>query len=169
MEILQYLVQALSSIPPQLATVVLAMVPVGELRGALPVALTLYKLPVIEAMFWSIVGNMLPVYLLLVFFEKTAAWLQQHSPLADRLLQKLYDRTRHKLDGKVEKYGPWALTLFVAVPLPVTGAWTGSLAAFVFGLPKKQAFLAILAGVVIAAVIVTFVTVGVTATVQRFF
>ncbi len=168
METIQFLARALTAIPPQLATVILAMLPVGELRGALPVALTLYKLPLAEAMFWSIVGNMLPIYFLLVFFEKGAAWLQKHSPLADRLLQRLYERTRRKLGRDVEKYGYWALTIFVAIPLPATGAWSGALAAFVFGLPKKKAFLAILAGVVIAAVAVALLTLGAAATIKRF-
>jgi len=81
----------------------------------------------------------------------------------------LFDRTRRKLTGRVEKYGYWALTLFVAVPLPVTGAWTGALAAFVFGLPKKKALLAIFVGVCISATIVTLVTVGSSALFTSFF
>jgi len=75
-------------------------------------------------------------------------------------MQKLFERTRRKLNGRVEKYGYWALTLFVAIPLPVTGAWTGTLAAFVFGLPKKASFIAIFIGVCISATIVTLVTLG---------
>lgn len=152
--------QQLQSIPPQVATLLLASIPVGELRGALPVALTVYKLPLAQAVFWSILGNMLPVYFLLLFFEKGSAWISARSPYAKELLEKLYERTRRKLDGKVEKYGVWALALFVAIPLPVTGAWTGTLAAFVFGLPRKKAFGSILVGVCIASIVVTLLTLG---------
>lgn len=161
------LAQKLAATPPEVATMILAMLPVVELRGAVPVALALYKLPVITAMFWAVVGNMLPVWFLLVFFERGSQWLRVRSPYADRLYQKLIERTRRKLEANVEKYGLWALALFVAIPLPMTGAWTGALAAFVFGLPKKQAFLAILVGVIIAATIVTLLTLGATATAQR--
>ena len=146
---------------PEIATVLLAALPLGELRLALPAALVVYKLPVLEAVALSILGNMLPVYFLLVFFERTAAWLSERSVLADRFLQWLFERTQHKLDKRVKKYEHWALALFVAVPLPVTGAWTGALAAFVFGLPKKQSFFTILIGVCISALIVTLLTLGI--------
>ena len=164
--ILEQLVTALAGVPAELATVVLAMVPIGELRGALPVALLVYELPLVQAVFFSILGNLIPVYFLLLFFEHGAAWAQRHSPLADRILEKLYERTRRKLEDKVEKYGPWALALFVGIPLPVTGAWTGSLAAFVFGLPRKQALVAIFLGLLLSAAIVTLLTLGTFATVQ---
>ena len=156
----------LSAIPPQVATIILAMLPIVELRGALPVAIALYKLPVWQAMLWSIIGNMLPVYLLLIFFEKASIFASAHSPLAKKILEKLYERTHGKLHSQIEKYGPLALLFFVAVPLPVTGAWTGALAAFVFNLPRKKAFFAILGGVCVASVIVTLLTLGATSAVN---
>lgn len=166
MDILVSFARFLVSIPPELAIVVLAMLPFGELRGALPVALTVYNMSIPEAMFWSVVGNMLPVYFLLVFFERATLWVRQRSRLADDLLNKLFERTRRQLHDQVGKYGIWALAIFVAIPFPATGAWTGALGAFVFGLPKKRAFLSILAGVIIAAVIVTAVTTGAVITIQ---
>ncbi len=166
--LLQSVASNLQNTPPEIATLVLAMIPVGELRGALPIALTIYKLPVLQAAFWAVLGNMIPVWFLLIFFEKVSKWLMERSDFWNRFFEKLFERTQHKLEDKVEKYGVWALTLFVAIPLPVTGAWTGSLAAFVFGLPRKQAFFAILAGVIIASVIVTLITLGATATVNAF-
>lgn len=166
MEILNTLVTALAGIPPWLATIILAMIPIGELRGALPVALIVYKLPIIVAAPLAIIGNMLPVYLLLIFFERAAAFIRANSETGAKALDWLFERTRRKLHDKVLKYGPWALALFVAIPLPVTGAWTGTLAAFVFGLDKKKAFLAILLGVIISSVIVTVLTVGIDVTVR---
>ncbi|MAF80942.1 ligand-binding protein SH3 [bacterium] len=154
------LVTALAGIPAELATVFLAMIPIGELRGALPVALVVYDFSVVKAVALSIFGNILPVYLLLVFFEVVSRWLSERSEKARLFFEWLFERTRRKLAPQVEKYGPWALILFVAIPLPVTGAWTGSLAAFVFGLPKKEAFVAILIGLFISAAIVTVLTLG---------
>ncbi|MDP3996971.1 MAG: small multi-drug export protein [Candidatus Andersenbacteria bacterium] len=160
------IINALRAVPPEVATVILAMIPIGELRGALPVALTVYKLPLAEAMFLAIAGNMLPVYFLLVFFEKIAEWSRVHSRTADRFFDYLFARTRVKLQGNVTKYGVWALALFVAIPLPVTGAWTGTLAAFVFGLPRARSFWAIFVGVCISAVIVLVVTAGTVFTIR---
>ncbi len=157
---LDYLVEVMKAVPSEAATVILATMPVGELRGALPVALVVYKIPIPLAVFLSILGNMLPVYFLLVFYEQVSGWLSKRSARAETFFEWLFERTRLKLHAKVEKYGYWALALFVSIPLPVTGAWTGTLAAFVFGMSKPKAFLAILVGVCISAVIVTTITLG---------
>lgn len=150
----------LKGIPPELATVILATVPVGELRGALPVALVVYKLPVALAVLLAIIGNMLPVYFLLRYIGPVTKWLSGRSEAVDRFLNWMFERTRRKLDKKVERYSYWALAMFVAVPLPITGAWTGTLAAFVFGLPRQKSFVAILIGVCISAAVVTVLTLG---------
>ncbi|PIT97970.1 MAG: ligand-binding protein SH3 [Candidatus Andersenbacteria bacterium CG10_big_fil_rev_8_21_14_0_10_54_11] len=156
------LAATVSGVPPQLATVMLAALPVLELRGALPVALELYRLPVWQAVLFSVTGNLLPVYFLLTFLERASVWLRPRSALADRVLTWLFVHTRLRLAAKVDRYGVWALALFVAVPLPVTGAWTGSIAAFVFGLPKRASMLSISAGVLFAAAVVTGVVHGLT-------
>lgn len=143
-----------------LATVVLAMMPVGELRGALPVALVVYKLPVALAVALAVLGNMLPIYFLLRYIGPVTEWMSGRSGIVDRFVLWLFERTRRKLSERVERYSYWALALFVAVPLPVTGAWTGALAAFVFGLPRQKSFIAILIGVCISASIVTVLTLG---------
>ncbi len=166
MGFLEQIVASLAGIPPEVATIILAMVPIGELRGALPVALVVYDMSIFKAVTLSVLGNILPVYLLLLFFEVVSRWLSERSESARRFFEWLFERTRRKLAPQVEKYGPWALILFVAIPLPVTGAWTGSLAAFVFGLPKKEAFIAILIGLFISAAIVTVLTLGTSFTVN---
>lgn len=159
-------VEFLNGIPPQLATLLLAALPVGELRGALPVALVVYKLSLPSALFWSILGNMLPIYFILLLLERVSTWLSARSALCRRFFTWLFERTRKKLEVQVKRYGVWALIIFVAIPLPATGAWSGAAAAFVFGLPRKKAFLAILAGVLIAAAVVTILTVGTTTTID---
>lgn len=167
MAITKILVELLASVPPQIATLIIAALPIAELRASLPVALTIYKLSLPEALFWSILGNMLPVYFLLVFFEKGAAWISARSPLAATWLDVLYDHTRRKLSGRIEKYGLVALAILVGTPLPVLGgSWTGTIAAFVFGIPKKKAFWAIFVGVCIAATLVALLTTGTIASVR---
>lgn len=146
--------------PAELATIMLAALPLGELRGALPVALLVYRLPVWEAFVLSVIGNMIPVYFLMLFFDHFSGYLMRRSATARRFFDWLFARTRRRLDGQVRRYGYWALAIFVAIPLPATGAWSGALAAFVFGLSRKWSFLAILVGVVGAGFIVLAVTLG---------
>lgn len=168
MSVTNTLVNVLQGIPAEVATMIIAALPIAELRGALPVAITYYKLPIPAAFFWSVVGNMIPVYFILVFLESVSTWLRKKSPAMDRFFTALFERTQKKLATQVEKYGVWALAIFVAIPLPATGAWSGALAAFVFGLPKKKAFWTIFAGVFTAGVIVTILTVGTTAVIGAF-
>ena len=78
----------------------------------------------------------------------------------NKFLNWLFERTRKKTKDKIEKYGDLALIIFVAIPLPNTGAWTGTLAAWLFGIPMKRALLNIFYGVLIAGVIVTMITSG---------
>lgn len=153
-------------LPPAVAVLVLGALPLGELRAALPVALLVYKMPVVWALVLAVLGNMLPIYFIMLFFDYFSNYLMRRSVTARRFFEWLFARTRRKLNSHVERYGYWALAIFVAIPLPATGAWSGALAAFVFGLPRKQSWLAILAGVVMAGLIVTAVTIGSSATVR---
>lgn len=149
------------NMPPQLGTFLIAMTPVGELRAAIPFALTVYKMPIFESYVFSVAGNMFPVLFLLAGLNAVSEFLIRRSALARHFFSWLFTRTRNRFTGPYEKWGSLALILFVAVPLPVTGAWTGSAAAYLFGIPRKKAFLLILAGVMIAGVIVTLLTHGV--------
>ncbi len=160
------LVEWLRGLPPELATVVLAALPLGELRGALPVAILVYHLPAWKAFVLSVIGNMAPIYFIMLFFDYFSDYLMRRSVTARRFFEWLFARTRRQLDHKVKRYGYWALAIFVAIPLPATGAWSGALAAFVFDLPRKQSWLAILAGVVGAGLIMLGVVLGGSATVR---
>ncbi|MEO6077207.1 MAG: small multi-drug export protein [Candidatus Andersenbacteria bacterium] len=167
MSIALTIAQKLISLPPEVATLIMAMIPVAELRGAIPLGRTLYHLSAGSAFFWAVIGNMLPVYFILHWFDPIAAWLRKISPVADKFFTWLFDRTRRKLEHHVAKYGVFALALFVAVPLPVTGAWTGSLAASLFGFNRKQAFFSILVGVLIAGIIISILTAGGLAVIRK--
>jgi len=144
---------------PELAVSILATLPIFELRGSVPVGLLLFQLPVWKTAVYSIVGNMLPIVFLLLLLEPAYTWLARY-PSVDRFFQWLFKRTRRK--GKlIERLEVLGLMLFVAIPLPVTGAWTGSVAAFLFKIPFWKAFLAILCGVCIACAVVTLASLGV--------
>ena len=140
----------------ELVVLILAALPILELRGALPVAINLFNFPWYYALLLAIVGNLLPVPFILLFLD-TASRLLSKVAFFERILKWLFERTRRR--GKViERYERIGLMLFVAIPLPVTGAWTGSLAAVLFGLKFKHAFLSIFVGILIAGIIVTFLS-----------
>ena len=153
-----HLAEILSSVPDWLATIIIAAIPIAELRGAIPVAIGVYGMAPEAAYFLAVLGNMIPVIPLLLFLDPVSTYLRSFKPF-DMFFSWLFERTHRNHTRNFEKYGTMALTLFVAVPLPVTGAWTGSAAAFVFGIEFKHALPAILVGVMIAGLIVTFVTV----------
>jgi len=133
--------------------VIISALPVVELRGALPVAINLFGFSWYYALLLAILGNLIPVPLLLLFFGTISHRLSKID-IFKRWFNRLEEHTRRR--GKiVERYKRTGLVLFVAVPLPVTGAWTGSLAATIFKVRFKHAFLSILTGVCIAGAIVT--------------
>ena len=152
---------ALSNIfPPELATVIISTLPVAELRGSIPIAIAIYNLDPIVAYVLSVIGNMIPAILILSLLGPLSGYLMQRFTWANNFFEWLFDRTKRKFSGKYEKWGYLALILFVAIPLPVTGVWTGSVAAFLFGIPKKIAFGLIFLGAAIAGVIVSLATLG---------
>lgn len=147
--------EAVRGLPPALAVVVVAMLPIAELRGAIPLGIGIYKLPAVEAFAWAVVGNMVPVPIIVFALEPVSAWLRRHSSLFDRFFERLFDRTRSKHSWRFERWRDLALISFVAIPLPMTGAWTGALAAFLFGVRPRRAIPLIAVGVLIAGAIVT--------------
>jgi len=137
----------------ELVVLIISALPITELRGALPVAINLFHFPWHYALLLAVIGNLLPVPLILLFLDAFSRLLSKIG-IFKRALDWLFEHTRRR--GKIiEKYERIGLMLFVAIPLPVTGAWTGSLAAVLFGLKFKHAFLSIFAGILISGTIVT--------------
>ena len=153
----EQLIELFASVPHWLATILLSATPISELRGAIPIAIGVYGMGPVETYILAVIGNMLPVVPLLLFLEPVSTYLRRFK-MWDIFFSWLFTRTHRNHSERFEKYGILALTIFVAIPLPVTGAWTGCAAAFVFGIKFRHALLAILAGVMIAGVIVTAVT-----------
>lgn len=139
-------------------TFLISMVPVIELRGAIPIGVA-HGLNFWVAIAVSIVGNLVPVPFIIIFIRKIFAWLRTKSAWLNNLVTRLENRALKKSDT-VRKYAFWGLFLFVAIPLPGTGAWTGALIAAMLDMRVKNAFPAIALGVFTAGVIVAFVTYG---------
>jgi uncharacterized membrane protein len=153
------IVEYLSGSPHEITTVVLAMLPISELRGAIPYAITIGKMPWPEAYVLAVIANFIPVIPILYLIGPVSDALRRFR-LFDRFFNWLFARTRRK--GKlIERFEILGLMLFVAIPLPVTGAWTGSVAAFLFGVKKRVALPTIFAGICIAGVVVTLASLGV--------
>lgn len=144
-----------------LATFLTAMTPIGELRVAIPVAIAGFSVHPGIAYAVAVIGNIIPVLFLLWFWERGAKWVADLYPPFGKLFHWLFERTRKKFYENHRKFGDWALLIFVAIPLPITGAWTGSLAAWLFGIPYKRAVALIFGGVLISGIIVTALTLGV--------
>ena len=159
----EILLNWLSGIPGEVQMMVLSAFPLTELRGSIPMAWTVmsgsWVWPWWKIYLLALAGNLLPVPILLWFLGPVTRFLRRWS-FFDRFFLRLFDRTRRRAGSRIEKYEALGLTLFVAIPLPVTGAWTGSLAAFLFGIPRRLALPAIALGVAIAGILVTLVMSG---------
>lgn len=132
---------------------VISTLPIVELRGALPVGINYLKLPWEKTLIISLIGNLLPVMPLLLLWGFLYRILGK-VPIFKRFLDYIFFRTRAR-SGVIKKYEIIGLIAFVAIPLPGTGAWTGSMAAFLLGLDKIKSFIAISIGVIIAGAVVT--------------
>ena len=149
----------LSTFPREVAVFITATLPILELRGAIPLGLIHYGMPVVETYAIAVAGNFVIVVPLLMLLEPVSNFLRRNR-LFDKFFTWLFARTR-KRGNLVEKYEAIGLMLFVAIPLPVTGAWTGAIAAYIFGIRRKYATICILGGIMIAGVIVTLASKGV--------
>lgn len=142
-------------------TLLISMVPVIELRGAIPFGVAA-GLSVPMAFVLSVIGNLLPIPILVVFTRKVFEWLRTKSQKLDNLVCKL-EAKADKNKEVVMRYEFWGLMILVAIPLPGTGAWTGALVAAMMDMRLKRAMPAIIMGVIVAGIIVTGLTYGVTA------
>jgi len=133
----------------------LSMTPIGELRLAIPMGIAVYHLPVMYVFLVSVIGNLVPAFILLFFLEEISVYLSKKSAFFQKMFSWWQNNVQKKHLEKVQKYGWAGVALFIAVPLPLTGAWTGALLATLLDLPIKKSLLAIFLGVTGAGIIVT--------------
>lgn len=144
-------------ISKEMIVFIVSMVPILELRGG-PVVASLLDIDIVRAIWFCVIGNIIPVPFILLLITPIFNWLKQ-TRLFRPLVEKLEKSAMGK-SGQIEKYEFWGLVLFVGIPLPGTGAWTGSLIASLLGVKFKKAFPAVLLGIVIATVIMSIVSYG---------
>lgn len=141
-------------------TVLVSMVPVVELRGGIPFGVAA-GLPVWAAYLAAMIGNMLPVPFILAYIRRIFQWMRSRLPRLDHLVDRL-EAKAHLKGEKVSRYKYLGLAIFVAVPLPGTGAWTGGLAAAFLDMPLKRALPSIFLGVVVAGFLISALAFGIT-------
>jgi uncharacterized membrane protein len=142
----------------ELWTIIIASSPIIELRGAIPVAMGVFSFSWSKALFLSLIGNILPIIPIIWFLDKISDYLSKKFNFFNRFFNCLFEKTRKRTKNSFDKWGKWALVAFVAIPLPFTGVWTGSIAAFLFGIKHKDAFWLISLGAFLAGILVTTLT-----------
>lgn len=147
-------------LPPAIIVFCFSMLPLLELRGSIPYGVLKLGMEPEVAFFCSILGNSLIALLILFSLKGVSDFLSQRSVFFKHFFDRLFAKTYLRHKKKFEVMEDLALVAIVAIPLPFTGAWTGSLAAFVFQIPTKRAFPLIVFGVIIAGVVVTLLTIS---------
>jgi uncharacterized membrane protein len=143
----------------------LSAVPLFEARYAIPLAIHVFDFPPAVAFAVGICGNIIPVIILLRMLDPVVGFLSERYVLFEKFFAWLFQRTRRHTE-RFERWGSLALIPFVAIPLPVTGAWTASFAAFVFGIRFKYALPTILAGIILASLLTTLGVISLPALVE---
>ncbi|MBO4872222.1 MAG: small multi-drug export protein [Lachnospiraceae bacterium] len=163
--VLNWFMNLLSGMPNQLIVFIVSMVPLIELRGGL-IAAALLGMPIGEAVLYCLAGNIVPVPFILLFITPIFAWLKK-TKLFRPLVEKMEAQSLGKSD-RIRKYEFWGLVLFVGIPLPGTGAWTGALIASLLEIRLKKAVPAIFLGLLLATAIMCIITYGIPALVKLF-
>lgn len=157
-EIVQSIVEFLRyKVSKELVVFIISMIPILELRGSL-IAAGFLKMPFLSTYLLAVVGNMLPIPFILIFIDKIFMWLKK-TPLR-KFVEKLEKRAMSKSDI-IQKYGKLGLFLFVAIPIPGTGAWTGSLVAVLLRMKFKDSIIPIFLGVLTAGIIMSLISFGI--------
>lgn len=140
-------------------TALLSMLPIVELRGGIPLGVSL-GLPVWQAYIAAVIGNIVPAPFIIVYIRRIFQWMRRKSERLNRVVNRMEARAYGKT-ATVQKYKFWGLLIFVAIPLPGTGAWTGALIAALLDMRLRDAMPAITTGVLIAGVLISVLTSGV--------
>ncbi len=156
MEVVQWLFDTLSG--ELIGTMLISMVPVLELKGGIPFGVAL-GLPVWSAFLAAVIGNLIPVPFIVVYIRRIFSWMRARLPRLNGLVDRL-EKKAHLRGEKMRKYEILGLIILVAIPVPGTGAWLGSLVAALLELPLRRAFPAIAVGILIAGGIVAALTHG---------
>jgi len=163
---IEILLHWFEAVPPELATALMAALPVTELRAALPVALTFFDLNPFVAYASAVIGNLVPVVFLYAVLPKMIVWATEHFPPLEKAMKVWFAKLERQYGENYSKWGAFFLLLFVAIPLPGSGAWTGTVLAILFNIKRELAIPYIVIGVMIAGLLIFGLTEGVFAGLQ---
>lgn len=147
-----------SSFPKELATFLIALIPVTELRAAIPLAIKVYGLTPLAAWFYSVAGTFFAMVLIVFLLDPISKLLSKYIPIFAKFFSWIFEHTRKNAGSKMEKYGSWAIFILAAIPIPLVGGMSGALAAFVFGVQYRKSLPLMLTGTMVSGAIVTFIT-----------
>lgn len=162
--LVESLINLFGGLGKEVIVFIISMLPLLELRGGL-LAASILDINFISGYIISILGNTLPIPLLLLFLEKVLNWLSKFK-VTKKVVNKIEDKILSKKD-QIEKYGYIGLMLFVGVPLPGTGAWTGAGLAVLLNMDKKKSFIYIMLGVILASIIMSIISYGILGNIIR--
>ncbi len=162
--IVESLVNLFNGLGKEVIVFIISMLPILELRGGL-LAASILNLDFVPGYIISILGNTLPIPIVLLFLDKVLRWLEKF-----KVTKKIVNKLENKILSKkkqIEKYGYIGLLLFVGIPLPGTGAWTGSALAVLLNMDKKKSFLYIMLGIILASIIMSILSYGILGNIIR--
>jgi uncharacterized membrane protein len=148
-----------ANFPKELAVFLISIIPVTELRVALPLAYKVYGMSAFWSWFYSVAGTFFTMVIIVLALDPIAKILSKYIKLFDKFFVWLFEHTRKRAGGKMEKYGSWAIFILAATPIPFLGGMTGALAAFIFNVPLKKSLPLLLFGTMVSGIIVLGITV----------
>ncbi|MBL7198101.1 MAG: small multi-drug export protein, partial [Candidatus Omnitrophica bacterium] len=152
-EVLKIIIESLKYLPKELIVLIISALPIFELRLGVPVAVFVFNFSYPKALFFSILGNVIPVVPILILLKPISSYLVRFK-IWKKFFDWFFNRTQKRADI-VQRYEALGLMLFVSIPLPVTGIWTGCVAASIFKIKFRYAFFACVCGAIIAGIVVS--------------
>ena len=163
---MERIIQALQGFPEELIVMIVSALPISELRGGIPLGMALYEFPVLKSFILAVIGNFIPVIPVLLFLKPITEFFSRWGPFK-KFFDWFFERTRRKAKI-VERYEAIGLAIFVAIPLPFTGAWTGCVAASLFKLRFKYSVIAVICGILLAGMVVSILSFAGIGLIQHF-
>ncbi len=146
----EFIISLFGGLPSSLATFLIAIIPITELRVSLPLAYKVYGLSAFWSWFWSVAGTFSAMVFIVFLLDPIARFLSKHIRIFKLFFNWLFEHTRKRTNGKMEKYGEWAIFILAATPVPFLGGMTGALAAFIFNVPIKKSMTLLLLGTMVS-------------------
>lgn len=146
--------------PTKLITFLLGATPIGEARFAIPWGMTFGHLTPAEAYFWGCLGNIIAITIVILILEPVVIFLRKNSTFFDRILEKIFAKTRHRHSKNFLRFGAIFLVILLTLPLPGGGGYTAVLIAWLFGVKKRPAIVLISVGILLGGLVVLEITTG---------